>query len=104
MDAYIPGAWKTGAFGIREPDPVQSEYVPPEEIDLVLCPGTVFDEQGNRLGMGSGYYDRFLTGCTRARVFGAAFACQIVENIPKNEWDHPMDKVFTEQQVIAPSK
>ena len=60
MEAMLPGGWKPGAFGIPEPDGETSETVQPEEIDLVVCPGTAFDDRGARLGMGAGYYDRFL--------------------------------------------
>lgn len=97
MDAYVPGAWKTGAFGIKEPDPVRSEYVPQEEIDLVLCPCAGFDGNGNRVGMGAGYYDRYLPQCKKAAIYAVAFEAQRLEQVYTDEHDRPMDGVITEQ-------
>ena len=99
MLAMIPGEWKRGPFGIREPLRERSEEVPPEKIDLVICPGTVFDESGHRMGMGGGYYDSFLPGCRRSRVVMAAFEVQKVGCIPAEARDVPMEYVFTEQAV-----
>ena len=96
MEAFIPGAWKTGAFGISEPDPEQSESVPPEEIDLVLCPCAGFDENGNRIGMGAGYYDRYLPRCTNAAVCAVAFEAQRLAQVYADEYDRKMDGVITE--------
>ena len=99
MEAYIPGAWKTGAFGIREPDPARSELVPPEEIDLVLCPCAGFDGDGNRVGMGAGYYDRYLPRCKNAAVYAVAFEAQRLELVYTDEHDRPMDGVITEEMI-----
>lgn len=99
MIAMVPGAWQIGAYGIREPVRELSEEVPPEEIDLVICPGTAFDPACNRMGMGAGYYDRWLPRCVRARVVLAAFEVQKVESLPTDEWDRPVEQVFTEDAV-----
>ncbi len=99
MSAMVPGAWRAGAFGIREPDPAQSETVPPEEIDLVVAPCAGFDEEGRRVGMGAGYYDRFLPKCTSAAVFAAAFEAQRLEKVYTEEYDRAMDGAVTEEAV-----
>ena len=96
MDAYLPGGWKTGAFGIKEPDPAQSEWVTPEEIDLVLCPCAGFDDDGNRVGMGAGYYDRYLPQCSNAAIYAVAFEAQRLEQVYTDEHDRKMDGVITE--------
>lgn len=94
LRAVLPsGAWKPGPFGIPEPE---GESVPPEEIDLVLCPCTAFDEGGGRLGMGGGYYDRFLPKCINAHVAAVAFEVQKVPRVPVEGWDRPVETVFTE--------
>lgn len=95
-------AWRSGAFGIPEPDPVRSELVDPAEIDLVICPCTAFDDAGHRLGMGGGFYDRFLPQCKNAFIAAAAFACQRAQAIPAKPWDIPMDAVFTEEIPVSP--
>jgi 5-formyltetrahydrofolate cyclo-ligase len=100
MLALIPEdvtAFKPGPFGIPEPDPSRSEETEPEEIDLVICPCTSFDDAGRRLGMGGGYYDRFLPRCTRAHVIAAAFACQRAEELPEEPHDVRMELVVTEE-------
>ena len=52
-------AWREGSYGIMEPVMEKSQMVQPEDIDLILCPCTAFDEDCNRMGMGGGYYDRY---------------------------------------------
>lgn len=93
------GAWKTGAYGIMEPDPDLGRAADPGGIDLVIAPCTSFDENCRRLGMGGGYYDRYLPKCRNAAVIAAAFEVQKAEEIPAEEYDHPVDAVATEQKL-----
>ena len=102
MIAMIPGAWQIGAYGIREPVREQSEEIPPEALDLVVCPGTAFDPACNRMGMGGGYYDRYLPRCVNAHIVLAAFEVQKVPALPTDEWDRPVEAVFTEAAVYRP--
>lgn len=92
-------AWKKGYCGILEPMRERSIEISPEEIDLVICPCTVFDEAGGRMGMGAGFYDRYLDRCTHAVVAAAAFECQKTDRVPLEPWDKTMAIVFTEQAV-----
>lgn len=89
-------AWAKGAFGIMEPQKDKSTEVSPEDIDLVICPCTAFDSEGRRMGMGGGYYDRFLPKCVNAAIAAVAFECQKVDIVPCEEWDVKMGKVYTE--------
>ena len=105
MIALCPGdenAWRKGAFGIPEPVYDPQAVVPPEQIDLMLCPCTAFDKDGRRLGMGGGYYDRFLPRCVNARVAAVAFEAQRASRVPTETWDWPMEIVFTEENVYRP--
>ena len=99
MIAMIPGAWQIGAYGIREPVRERSQELQPEEIDLVVCPGTGFDPACNRMGMGGGYYDRYLPRCVNARIVMVAFEVQKLAAIPVDPWDRPVEQVFTEDAV-----
>ena len=93
------GFWRRGAFGIAEPDPEKGEIVDPISIDLVVCPCTSFDETGARLGMGGGYYDRFLPNCKNAQIIAVAFEAQKAESVPTQPWDVPVAMIQTEQAL-----
>jgi len=92
-------SWKKGALGIFEPNPEDAILVQPEEIDLVLCPCTAFDEDCNRLGMGAGYYDRFLRQCKNATITAVAFALQKSPNVMMEEHDQKMDQIFSNNRI-----
>jgi 5-formyltetrahydrofolate cyclo-ligase len=94
-------------FGILEPCRRMTTRVPLRRIDIVLMPLVGFDEQGNRLGMGAGYYDRFLRRRTRGQwrrplLVGLAFELQRTEQIPPEPWDVAMDLIITERRVYRP--
>lgn len=91
--------WKTGAFGITEPDPDFSDSITPAELDLIICPCTSFDTHGNRLGMGAGYYDRFLEKCVNAHIVAVAFEVQKADRVPMDIYDKKMDAIFTEETI-----
>ena len=99
MKAMVPGRWRRGAFGILEPDPDGSEELPPECLDLAICPGVAFDEYRTRLGMGGGYYDRFLPACKNAPAVMAAFEVQHAAFLPREASDVPMSRIVTEDAV-----
>ncbi len=93
------------AWGIPEPDPAWL----PREITraahvLVAAPGLAFDRQGNRLGRGKGYYDRFLYGARRAArsitVLGICLSEQLVDAVPHGERDERLDGIVTEKETI----
>ena len=97
-------AWRSGAFGIREPDPEASVKIPPQEIDLVLCPCSGFDRFGHRLGMGAGYYDRYLPACTRALRVVTALEAQRAERIFTEATDLTAHYILTEAGLIPAEK
>jgi 5-formyltetrahydrofolate cyclo-ligase len=108
------GPWHTGAFGIREPlieDPARNEEFPPPngETDgraiVLVTPGMAFDRQGNRMGHGKGYYDRFfamLDGLDLPYV--AVALCleqQIIPRVPTESWDKKMDAICTGEGIFS---
>ena len=92
---------RPGYYNIPEPDPERSLPVEPEEIDAAIIPGSVFDMHGGRLGYGGGYYDRFLANdAPQARRIGFAFEMQVVDKVPLEPHDQPLDILITEKRIV----
>ncbi len=98
-----PATLVRGAYGIREPDPA-SPQIDPAEIGLVVVPGVAFDRTGVRLGYGGGYYDRTLPVLRAANpsvaLIGLAYAFQVVDALPRDPHDIPVDGVATDEGLI----
>lgn len=72
----------------------------PTTLDVVIVPGTAFTAGGDRLGQGGGWYDRFLPRTGHACVtIGVGFAPQLVDDLPNEPHDVPLDIVVTDQRV-----
>jgi 5-formyltetrahydrofolate cyclo-ligase len=88
-------------FGILEPRLTAAHLLPTAAITLFLVPGLAFDPAGRRLGYGLGCYDRaFTDAAPGALKVGLAFGLQILESVPADPHDVPMDFVVTEDRVI----
>jgi len=89
-------------FGIPEPELVHRQRIQPLALDLVLTPLVGFDHNGNRLGMGGGYYDRSFAFLLRRqnwkkpRLVGLAYDFQQLEKLPAKTWDVPLTAVATD--------
>ena len=92
---------ETGKFGIRSLHSDVVSVVSPEDIDLVIVPGAAFTPAGARLGLGGGYYDRYLQKLTRARRVALIFDGQVVDQVPVEEHDQFVDELVTEQRSIV---
>ena len=74
-------------------------------LNLIFMPLVAFDEQGNRIGMGGGFYDRTLSHCKTQHksklpiLIGLAHELQKVNNIEKRSWDIPLDGLITEKKI-----
>ena len=86
----------TSKYGISEPNPALCREADLASIDLVIIPGSVFDQYDNRIGYGKGCYDRFLSSFPR-KVFKLALAYdfQVLPCIPADPTDVKMDKILT---------
>lgn len=99
--------WQKNRFGIREPVDQKQHQVPAWRLSLVLMPLVGFDPQGNRLGMGGGFYDRTFAYRTRRKTWpgptllGVAHHCQKVSALPVASWDIPLDAIITDEQWIS---
>lgn len=90
-----------GAYGIYEPKAENCSHSYPDAIDVVVLPGIAFDLNGNRIGRGKGYYDRFLKKINkRAFRIGVAFDFQLLNDIGGREHDEPVNLIITEKRTI----
>ena len=86
-----------GAFGIMEPRPDKALPVRLAQVQCLIVPGVVFDKKNHRIGHGGGYYDRLLEECPpNVLKIGLAFSFQVVQNIPAEVHDVPLDIVLTD--------
>lgn len=92
-----PSALETNRWGIGEP--VNTERVGPEDLDLVIVPALGAARDGHRLGHGTGYYDAFLQSVSCPRIALVYEAC-VVSSLPSAPHDVPMTTLVTEQNVI----
>lgn len=90
-------------FGIAEPELPKKGFrdaQQPQPLDLIIVPGVAFDRQGNRIGMGKGYYDRFLSAQKGALRVALAYSEQVLDQVPHKPYDEPVDMIITEDEVI----
>ncbi|MEZ3515233.1 MAG: 5-formyltetrahydrofolate cyclo-ligase [Lachnospiraceae bacterium] len=73
----------------------------PKEDTLAVLPGVAFDTSGYRLGYGKGFYDKFLANRRQISTMALAFACQIIDEIPRDAYDIKMDKIVTEEIIYS---
>jgi 5-formyltetrahydrofolate cyclo-ligase len=80
-------------FSVLEPN--SCKPLKPEELDLVIVPGVVFDKNCHRIGYGKGFYDGLLKS-VKCKKIGLAYNFQIVEKIKTDEWDERLDKIISD--------
>ena len=86
---------------IHEPKLDVRDVLPLSRLDVLITPLVAFDEYGQRLGMGGGFYDRTLQNWQhyKTQPVGYAHDCQLVEKLPVEEWDIPLPAVVTPSKV-----
>ncbi len=90
---------QTNRFGIKEPEASAGIC---NKIEVVLAPLVAFSNNGTRLGMGAGYYDRWLVAQTpKPLLVGIAYELQRVDLLPAQPWDIPLDMVITETGTFS---
>lgn len=84
-------SFAVGDFNILEPqnEPYNGSY------DLIVVPGVAFDRNGNRIGRGKGYYDRFLCKHLDVKRIGICFDFQLVDKVPTEDNDIKMDEIIS---------
>lgn len=76
------------------PEPIDDGPVADDPTALVLMPGLAFDQEGNRMGYGGGFYDKFLTAEPGHPTLALCYGFQMVEELPTEEFDVPVDCVL----------
>lgn len=87
------------SFGVREPVIEKCKKVTSFDNTIIILPGLCFDSNGNRLGYGKGYYDRFLQIHSLISV-GLCYNSLIVKKVPTDMYDKKADIIVTENDVI----
>ncbi len=89
-----PGAW-----GIPEPSGPGARRAAMRDIGIIVVPGAAFDERGNRIGYGAGFYDKLLSSYQGMTV-AVAFDLQVLHDVPADPHDVPVKKIVTEKRII----
>lgn len=98
--------WTRNRFGIAEPRARANSQTPPWRLDMVLMPLVGYDRQGNRLGMGGGFYDRTFAYLRRRHTWfapsliGLAHECQKMATLPVEPWDIPLDGIVSDAECL----
>lgn len=83
-------------FKIPEPVVSAENLIQPHNLEVVIVPLVGFNEKGERLGMGGGYYDRMLKKIScECLTLGLAYDFQLIPEIKSQPWDMPLDEVIT---------
>ncbi|QSX08312.1 5-formyltetrahydrofolate cyclo-ligase [Alkalibacter rhizosphaerae] len=101
----FPEGFMETKYGILELPMDHPEAVEPEEVDLIITPGVAFTRDGKRLGYGAGFYDRLLSkkrpDCP---TVCPAFTEFVLEDLPTDQYDLPVDYVVTKDELIDTRK
>lgn len=87
-------------FGLLEPSDTAT-LAAPNDKTLFIVPGVAFDTSGNRIGFGAGYYDTYLKNNKHGIMIGLAYDFQIIEKLPRDDFDVPVHIVITEAKVYS---
>lgn len=98
---YEQSRLELGSFHIEEP--TGDDLVNPSILELIVTPGVAFDRKGTRLGRGKGYYDRLLA-TTKATKIGVAYHFQMIDELPAEPHDVPVDMVITDRDIYITTK
>lgn len=86
-------------YGLLEPI-AGANSVSAAELELIVVPGVVFSPTGYRIGYGGGYYDRLLARLTNVVTVGLAFQLQVVNSLPQDPHDRPVDYLVSEKMIL----
>ena len=102
-----PGQWEDiePVSGVRIFQPAISQTpCIPDQTAMILVPSLAFTENGERLGRGAGFYDRYLKSCPQVLRVGVCVQDQIAPQVPCESWDELMDVVLTDQGIFTTNR
>lgn len=106
IDSYVP----QGPYRLREPPESNKSCFELGGLDLIIVPGLGFTSRCHRIGHGKGFYDTFINKCNawsaehnrpRPYLVGIGAKEQLVDHIPQEEHDHPLDAVIINDQLFV---
>lgn len=89
-----------GFYNILTPKKEFIRVFNPDDIDLIVVPGIVFDKKGYRIGYGGGYYDRFLKNLSSTYKISLCYDFQLIDSVPNEDYDILIDSILTEKRII----
>ncbi|WP_230661302.1 5-formyltetrahydrofolate cyclo-ligase [Psychrobacter sp. I-STPA10] len=92
----------THRLGMQQPQ--SRKLIAASQLDIIFCPLVAADKQGNRMGMGGGYYDATLAhshhfGLTKPLKIGWCYDFQVIEQLARQSWDVPLDALITPSRI-----
>lgn len=102
---HADSVFKKNRFGIPEPVVEAAEHIEASQLDVILMPLVAFDDWGNRVGMGGGFYDRTLAFKAQQTyhqpplLIGLAHSFQRLDSITPAAWDVPLDGIASERSA-----
>ena len=89
-----------GAYDILTVKNADDKIIDAKKIDCIVTPGLAFDANCNRLGKGGCCYDKFFVNAINAKKIALAYDCQIVDEVPVEQYDMPVDVVITPTKIF----
>ncbi len=94
-----------GVYNILEPTEKIKNNNEVYDLDIIVVPGLVFSKDGYRIGYGGGYYDKFLSKVSNeVKKVGIVYSDFVVNDLPVDEYDLPVDLIMTEKETIFPKR
>ncbi len=81
-------------------EPLTKPHLSADKLDMIICPLVAIDKQGNRMGMGGGFYDRTFAYAPQVLKVGYCYDFQVVETLKVNPWDKKVAMVITDKRIL----
>jgi len=94
-----------GVYNILEPIEKVKKESNNYDLDIIVVPGLIFSKNGYRIGYGGGYYDKFLSRVSdKVKKVGIVYSDFVLDDLPVDDYDIPVDLIMTERETIIPKR